>query len=304
MPSRPSSPSTGPLRIAILGAGRIGSTFAFQLARTGQHEVTVVARPNSGRLQQLQRDDGIVDVKGERAQVRITDALDEQTLYDLVIVTLLAHQADAVIPALQRSAAKCVQFMFNNFEPERLRDALGAERCAFGMPFVQANFDPEGRLKATIGAGGQKTRLSQGRWVDVFNAAGLPAVLEPDTLLWPRCHTPLCVAFESVSVAGERHGGGASWGEAAVIARGMQEGFALIKGLGYRIYPKGKVWLNRCPAWVVTAMLWAVSRVRSFRELLATAKPECCALVDAMVAAAPQAKPPVDTAKLLAMKPR
>ena len=119
-----------------------------------------------------------------------------------------------------------------NFEPERLQDALGAERCAFGMPFVQANFDGEGKLKASIGAGGQKTRLSQQCWVDIFNAAGLPAVLEADMLLWLRCHSPLCVAFESVSVAGERRGGGASWGEAMVLARGLHECFALIKGLG------------------------------------------------------------------------
>ncbi len=79
------------LRIAVLGVGGIGSTFAFQLARTGQHEVTAIARPNSARLQQLQRDRGIVNIKGERAAVQVTDTLDEQIPYDLVLVTLLAH---------------------------------------------------------------------------------------------------------------------------------------------------------------------------------------------------------------------
>ncbi len=297
------SPSPSSLQIAVLGVGKIGTAFAFQLARTGQHEVSVVARPGSSRLQQLQRDSGIVNVKGERASVRVIDTLDEQTPYYLVIVTLLAHQLDAVLPVLQRSAARCIQFMFNTFEPERLRDAVGAERCAFGMAFVQANFDPDGKLKATIGAGGQKTLLSQGRWVEVFNAAGLPATLEPDMPLWLRCHVPLCVAFESVSAAGERRGGGASWSEAIVLARGMHASFALIQGLGYRLYPKGKARLKGCPAWVVAAMLWSVSRLRSFRELLATGADECRALVDAMAAAAPQANPPVEVAKLQAMKP-
>ncbi|MBE7158004.1 MAG: NAD(P)-binding domain-containing protein [Rhodospirillales bacterium] len=301
-PSLPSSPST-PLHIAILGVGRIGSTFAFQLARTGRHDVTVVARPGSDRLHQLQRDGGIVNVKGEQAQVRITDTLDEQTSYDLVIVTLLAYQVEAVLPALQRSAARCIQFMFNIFEPERLRDVVGAERCAFGMPFVQANFDPEGRLKATIGAGGQKTLLSQPRWAEVFNAASLPATHEPDMLLWLRCHAPMCVAFESVSVAGERHGVGASWQEALVLARGMHASFALIKALGHPIYPRSKALLNGCPAWTLAAMLWTVSRVRSFRELLATGKQECCALVDAMLAATPRENPSVNASRIEAMKP-
>ena len=304
MPSRLPAPASPPLRIAILGGGRIGSTFAFQLARTGQHDVTVVVRPGSVRLQQLQRDGGIVNTRGERASVRVAATLEEQTPYDLILVTLLAHQVDAVLPTLRRSAAKCIQFTFNNFEPERLRDAVGAERCAFGMPFVQASFDQDGKLKATIGAAGQKTLLSQQRWVDLFNGAGLPAILEPDLPLWLRCHAPLCVAFESVCIAGERRGGGASWGEALILARGVREGFALIKGLGYRLYPQAKAWINACPTWVVAAMLWFVSRIRSFRELLATAENECGALVDTMVAAAPRAKPPVRLPKIQAMKPR
>ena len=296
-------PESAALRIAVLGGGRIGSAFAFRLARAGRHDVTVIARLGSPRLRQLQRDDGIVDVKGERAGVRIEDALDEQTPYDLIIVTLLGFQVDAVLPALRRSAAKCIQFMFVTFEPERLRDAVGAERCAFGMPFIQSDFDADGRLKATIGAGGQKTIMSQQRWVDLFTAAGLPAALEPDMPLWLRCHVPLTIAFESISVAGVRRGDGASWGEAMVIARGVHESFALIKGLGYRIYPRAKRLIAASPAPVVAAMLWAMSRIKPFRELLATGVNECRALVDVLAASAPQARPPVAVARLLAMKP-
>jgi ketopantoate reductase len=37
--------SPKPLRIAIVGAGQIGSAFAFQLARVGCHDISVVARP-------------------------------------------------------------------------------------------------------------------------------------------------------------------------------------------------------------------------------------------------------------------
>jgi 2-dehydropantoate 2-reductase len=186
-------PSPSPLRIAVLGVGKIGSAFAFQLARTGNHDVTVVARPGSARLQQLQRDNGIVNIKGERASVRVTDSLDEETSCDLVIVTLLAFQVDAVLPALQRSKAKCIQFMFVTFEPERLRDAVGVERCSFGMPFVQAIFDKDGKLNATIGAGGQKTIMCQQRWVDVFNAAGCRPLSNPT------CPSGCAVTFRCLS---------------------------------------------------------------------------------------------------------
>lgn len=303
MNAKENAPSSPALRVAVLGMGGIGSAFAFELSRTGHHEVTAIARPESVRLEQLQSSSGIVSIKNERAEVHITGRLDEEIPYDLVIVTLLAHQVDAVLPALQRSAAKCVLFMFNNFEPERLRDALGAERCSFGMLFVQASLDQEGKLDAKIGAAGQKTKIDNPQWVDVFVAAGLPAVLEPEMLLWLRCHVPLCVAFESVSVAGVRRGGGASWGEALVLARGMQEGFKLIQRLGYRLYPQEKSALNASPVGVVASMLWTMSRIPSFRELLATGAGECRALVDVLVTAAGRVAPPIDAAKILAMRP-
>ena len=209
--------------------------------------------------------------------------------YDFVLVTLLAHRVDALLPALQRSAAQRVQFMFNTLHPERLEAAIGAERCAFGIPFVQVTLDGDGRLTATIGAAGQRTLMSQQRWADVFNAAGLPAALERDMPLWLRCHVPLCVAFESVSIAGARRGGGASWGEAPVVARGMDASFRLIHGLGCPVYPKAKRRIAGSPTWAVAAMLWSLSRVRSFRELLATDAAECRALVDVLVASAPLA---------------
>ena len=296
------SPTT-PLRIAVLGVGRIGSTFAFQLARTGGHAVTAIARPGSLRFGQLQREGAIVNTEGERADVTLADTLDEHTPYDLVIVTLLAHQIDAVLPQLQRSAARRILFMFNIFNGEQLEAAMGADRCAFGMPFIQADLDADGKLDAKIGAAGQKSKISHAGCVDLFLAAGLPAVLEPRMLLWLRCHVPLCVAFESVSVAGVRRGGGASWAESMRLARGMQESFRLIQRLGYPLYPSGKARLAASPVWIAAGILWGMSRIRSFRELLATGIGECRALVDVLVASARQAHPPISVATIQAMKP-
>ena len=296
-------PAPSRLQIAVLGAGKIGSTFASRLARTGGHDVTVIARPGSLRLRQLERDNAIIDITGKRAEIRVSGTLDERIPYDLLIVTLLAHQVDGLLPTLQRSAAHSIQFMFNTFHPERLQQAVGPERCAFGMPFVQAMLDREGRLKTTIGAAGQKTIMSRQRWVDIFNAAGLPAALEPDMPLWLRCHVPLRVAFESVSVAGERRSGGAAWKDAMVLARGIRQSFKLIKGLGYKIHPRTKRLIDASPASAVAAMLWSLSRVRPFRELLATGEAECCALIDAMTEAARLVHPPVTISAIEAMRP-
>ncbi len=303
MPATPILSPVPPLRIAVLGAGKIGSAFAFHLARSGGHDVTVVARPDSVRLQQLERDRAIVDVKGARADVRVASRLDEAVPYDLVIVTLLAHQADALLPALRSSAAEGIQFMFNTFDPERLREALGDDRCSFGMPFVQATLTADGRLDAKVGAAGQRTIMGRQRWVELFNAAGLPAALERDMPSWLRCHAPLCVAFESVSIAGERRGSGASWRQALTLAHGLRASFALVQALGYEIYPKTQRRIQRSPTWAVAALLWSLSRVRPFRRLLATGEVECRCLVEAMAKAAPIARSPVDVAAVRAMVP-
>jgi len=87
------------LSIAVIGAGKVGSTFAYQLARAG-HDVTVIARPGSLRFQQLQRDQAIILKTGERAEVRVADKLDEEAAYNLVVVTMPANHVDAVLPAL------------------------------------------------------------------------------------------------------------------------------------------------------------------------------------------------------------
>ena len=97
--------------------------------------------------------------------------------------------------------------------------------------------------------------------------------------------------------------GGASWAEAMILARGVHTSFKLIKGLGYSIYPQSKQSIAGSPAWVMATILWFMSRIRSFRELLATGEAECRALVDVMAAAAPQAKAPVSVADIVAMKP-
>ena len=148
---------------------------------------------------------------GERADVRVADKLDEEAAYNLVVVTTSAHQVDAVLPALQRSKAQWVQFMFLTFEPERLRDAIG-HRCSFDMPAVMAMTDSEGRLKPTI-ISGMKTKHGDQRWAELFSSAGIPSAFEPEMALWLRCEAPLTAAIESIAVAGQRSGGSATWAE-------------------------------------------------------------------------------------------
>jgi 2-dehydropantoate 2-reductase len=279
-----SSTPTSPLSIAIIGAGRIGSAYAYQLARAG-HDVTVVARPSSQRLAQLQRDHGIVTTTGERAAVTVADHLDEQTPFDLVIVTTLAHQVGPLLPVLQRSQARCVHFMFVTPQAHRLRSAVGAHRATFGMAAVLATLDNDGKLKLTIPRA--KSRQGDQRWVDLFQAAGLSSRLEPDMGRWLRSQTPLTIAMEGVAAAGMAHKRGATWAEAKTGASALRAGYSILREHGETPYPRSKDQTSRAPRLLLTLILWGVSRSR-FRETVGNSSEECRGLVGLLAAEAGQ----------------
>jgi 2-dehydropantoate 2-reductase len=294
------STRTSPLSIAVVGMGRIGSAFAYQLARAG-HNITVVARPNSARFEQLKRDRGIVLVTDERADVTVADHLDEHVPFDLVIVTVLAHQAEALLPTLKRSKARCIHFMFVTPQGDRLRTSVGADRATFGMAAVLATFNRDGKLNLKI----PKTKAMQGdpRWVTLFEAAGMPSTLENDAVRWLRSQAPLTIAMEGVAVAGMRHKRGATWGEAKVGARGLRAGFSILRELGETPYPGSKNQISRAPLPVLTFILWAVSR-SGFRETLGQSAEECQGLID-LLAAEGEQKPPLrkPVEAVLALRP-
>jgi 2-dehydropantoate 2-reductase len=287
--------STSPLSIAIIGVGRIGSSFAYQLARAG-HDVTVVARPGSQRLAQLERDRGIVLTSGERADVNVADQLDEQRPFDLVIVTVLAQQADSVLPTLERSHARSVLFMFATPEAERLEKAVGEDRASFGFAGVLATIADDGKLNLKIQR--TKARLGEQRWVELFAGAGMPSKLQPEIGAYLRSHAPLTIALESVTSMGMAQGRGANFSEATLGARGLKAGAKILRAAGDT--PPG---LTRAPGVLLTLFLWAASRA-PFREAVGNSDAECRGLIDLYVAEArrrPELKDAVDA--LLALRP-
>ncbi|MGH2886607.1 MAG: ketopantoate reductase family protein [Solirubrobacteraceae bacterium] len=287
--------STPPRSLAVIGVGRIGSAFAYQLARAG-HDVTVVARPGSTRLAQLERDHGIVLSTGERAAMTVADRLDEQRPFDLVIVTILAHQIDSVLPTLKRSRARQVVFMLATPEAARLRTAVGAERASFGFAGVLSTIADDGKLNLTIQR--MKTMLDDQRLVDLFAAAGIPAKLRPDMAAHLRSSAPFTIAVESVTGMGMAQKRGARWSEARLGARGMKAGAEILRAAGDK--PAG---LSRTPRFILTQLLWAASRA-PFREATGNSESESRGLIDLYIAEArrrPELQGAIDA--LMALRP-
>jgi 2-dehydropantoate 2-reductase len=269
--------------IAIVGTGAIGSAFALQLAGAG-HSVSVVAR--GLRLEQLQRDNGVITRSGRHVALQVSPALDTTTPWDLVLVTVRAPQVDAILPALQASAAKTVMFMFNTFEPlDRLRDAVGAARFAFGFPAVIAHLR-DGKLQYQIPTRGQITTVTDAGWAKVFSDSGIRSVAHGDMHSWLRTHAAFVIPVLAIGALVQGRGAGISWREAYSFARALSAGLRVVSQLGNTITPSGMVTVSRIPMPAVALFFWSISRTKAMRELGAQGAGEARMLIDQMSAAA------------------
>jgi 2-dehydropantoate 2-reductase len=276
-------------KIAIVGSGGIGSTFAVQLARAG-HEVTVVARGK--RLAQLQERAGVATADGDVVSVTLSEALDPAVPYDLVLVSVLAHQVAPLLSALTSSSARRIMFMFNTFEPlQPLQAAVGAERFAFGFPSIMAGIDAQGRLQSSIQSRGMLTTVTDQGLAEVFSAAGIPAVVSTQMESWLRCHAAVVVPFILASAKAQARHAGITWREAIELAQAIEEGFDLVRELGHAVTPRPVSVIDRLPASAKAAILWSATRSEPIRTNGAAAVREAHHLIAAMLAAAPSALP-------------
>jgi 2-dehydropantoate 2-reductase len=294
------------MHIVIVGAGRVGSTFALRLARAG-HTVTLVARGE--RLAELLEDPAIETDSGERVVVRIARTIDLSKRWDLLLVAVRAQHIDELLPSLHLSAAKTILFMLPpglaraptralQREPlERLRDAVGPARCEFGFTRLVASFS-EGKLTSSVDKPGQATVLTSAVLQEQFAEAGIPSVLCEDMESFLRGHAALCAPLLAMAQLVNARAAGVSWSEARSVARALAQGFALVGPLDPRLMPRALHTMSRLPLPLATAFLWAASRRSELRELDALGPGEVRQLFETLGEVAPDAHQ-----ELLAIRP-
>lgn len=276
------------MKIAILGPGAIGSTFAWHLSRAG-HAVTVVAR--GARLAWLKEHQTIVRRDGVRASVSVEATLDTSVEWDLVLVTVLATQVDAVIPTLQLSRARRIMFMFNTFEElTPLREAVRAERFRFGFPGGVFTILSDGVIHPQIRSG---TTVDDPALADLFSAAKIPTVVEQDMQSWLRTHAALVAPLMAMSVVVLARGSGSSWPEAARYSRALQAGMQIVRAQNSRLLPAPVAFFGLLPRAVLTGLFWAFSRTKTLRDLGKLGATEPRMLIDMMQTAAPELAAPL-----------
>jgi ketopantoate reductase len=195
------------MKILVLGAGVIGTTYAWQLSNAG-HDVSLLVRKS--KREQVEREGIHIRYRDERLkkseQMEVTyhpvvvDQFNAQYAYDLIIVSVRAHQLDEVLPVLAAdSGGADILFFGNNWwGEERIRKFLSPEKYLFGFSRLVGGWRTENgidciffdnpELVTMLGERDGQVTLRLQNLRDLFEKANLRPVTSPDILGWLSIH--------------------------------------------------------------------------------------------------------------------
>ncbi|MET9329094.1 2-dehydropantoate 2-reductase N-terminal domain-containing protein [Tsukamurella sp. NPDC003166] len=267
-------------RVAIIGAGAIGSVFALKLADAG-HDVTMVVR-NPERRAAIEADGvrGVSGGKAQRAAVTTAPALEGD--FDLVIAPVQRQQFDDLVPTLAANGSRRIMPMLNNAtDADGWNDQLGADRVTWGFPAIVAE-NKDGVIEYSIVPGfvqsttvgrpdGSVTEDVRGLKA-LFDDAGIPTVISERMDSWLKTHAAVVAPMVAASFLPAREGIGPrlGWKSASALGAAVQAGLRAVSGSGATIDPSNLKVLQYLPAPVLTALLVAAFSTPAGKGLIGT----------------------------------
>lgn len=134
------------MKILIYGAGVIGCTYGWQLAKAGC-DISILVR--KGKKQEIEERginiyctdlrEGKKNIQNTIFQPRVIDTLSADNDFDYIIVTTNNLNLDDVLMTLKESAGKAHILFFQNMwidEIEKIKNHLSSEQYFFGFPFM------------------------------------------------------------------------------------------------------------------------------------------------------------------------
>ena len=266
-------PKLSPMRVAILGAGSIGSLFALKLSRAG-HDVTMVVRNPERRGYLMQN--GVqarprVGFGSRRAEVTVVPSLEDA--YDLVIVAVQRPQIEDLLPTLAINDSKQIMLMFNCASgADQWSHLIGRDRLVWGFPAALAERHDEvldyfvvpSALRfaqiTTIGRPDGQTTPDLLAIKAAFTQAGIPTTIEDEIDGWLKSHAAYMAPVMAMGYTPvrSRFGPRLSLADCRNLAASVQDGFAALKGTGAPITPANMRALDRMPRRALVALFWVV----------------------------------------------
>lgn len=255
-------------KILVIGAGVLGSLYAGKLYRAG-YTVTLLAR--GSRLEELRQGGLLLQEDGsekiERVPVIVTDRLDEQDEYDMVLVVVRKNQVPGVLGMLEDHAhTPNILFLVNNAAgPDALVDVLGQERVLLGFPGAGGQRQ-QGVVRYRLVGKAQPTTLGEvdGRMTSrleqvaqVFRDAGLPVTKCANMDAWLKTHVALVspIANALYLAGGDNYRLADTRDGLVLMVRAIKEGLGVLNALNIPITPSGYRVLSWIPEPLVVAVL-------------------------------------------------
>lgn len=247
------------MRIALIGAGVLGSLYAGRLTLAG-HEVTLIARGR--RLCELRSGPLIlsdeVDGRSTEVVVPAAHALAPDDYYELVVVMVRANQLEGLLPDLAANArVPCFLFMHNRANgSSKLVQSLGAQRTLLGFPGAGGERDGNTiryRLIAeqptTLGEldGRRSPRLRL--LASTFESGGFRVALSRHMDDWLKAHAVFVTAIAGAIYEAGGHTRNIASDRALIrrLVLGIHEGFAALSTTGVVIEPRKLAFLFSLP---------------------------------------------------------
>ncbi len=272
------------MNIMVVGAGVVGSQYAARLRQAG-HMVTLLARAE--RAAQV-REHGIVleavnTGRVETVYVTVTEQLDAEDHYDLVIVAVRATQIAGVLPMLAANhRTPSVLFLGNNPSgAEALVRALGRERVLLGFGtvggqrkgyVVQYYARPNRSLARTYL--GELDGLVSSRLVQVAIAL-TEARLQPELVqnmdAWLKVHAALIspLALALYAAGGDNYRLARTPDALLLAVRAVREGLRALNALKIPIVPAMYRLLEWLPEPLLVLLLRAIANTQAAEYNLA-----------------------------------
>ena len=241
------------MRILIYGAGVIGSIFAGKLSQAS-HDVTVLARGK--RLSEIKKDGIILRLantnRTEKSHVKLIEKLLPNDLYDYIFVVMQKTQIDDVLPVISENRSRNIIFIVNNaLGYDKWISVIGKERLMIGFPSAGGErvegvvnyFIGKGLIRSfqttTFGecTGGATLRVKE--VIATFNRAGIPSISCNNMDAWQKTHVAMVTSIANIlyKYDGDNYNLAKSFADIQLMIRGIKEGFAVLKELGYPVTP-------------------------------------------------------------------
>lgn len=277
------------MKILVVGAGVVGSTYAWQLSQDG-HQVALYVR--SERARQIKTDGIQIHSRDERQKPAsvadvvyrpvLTDTLNGEEVYDLIMVCVRAQQLDVLLPLLAKVDAKTQILFFGNnwWGTERIKAFLPAGQYLFGFSRLVGGWRTDNKidcilfstpgLETMLGEiNGQATARLQ-NLVDVFSKANLKPAVSQDIVGWLAIHyVEFLGAIGGILKAGSVAAFVEQPETITTAIRATREAFAVCRARGIevgRAAPLNVRLIELLPIWLVRALMQQQYRTPTIQQ--------------------------------------